>query len=520
MTAAHRNEGKMMQALQDWLDRVTGPVVGVLSPASDWLYAWIMIVMLAGTGLYLTLRGRGLQIRRFGDMLRYVGRSRQGAQGGISSFQAFAMGMATRIGIGNITGVALAIILGGPGSLLWMWLVALIGMATAFAEATLAQIFKSRHHDGTFRGGPSNYILRGLRSRPLAVVFSVAMVFCMFVAMPMVQSNTIAGVLNAAQGTPTWVTGLVVAVLTALVVAGGVRGVARATEIISPAMALVYLFIACVVVAMNIGSVPAFFADVFASAFGLSEALAGTAGGVLAALVNGMRRGLFSNEAGMGTNPNAAATATVAHPVQQGLIQSFGVFVDTILICTATGFIIMTSGALDLATATADDAGHLTTTAITSTMGSWMAWPVAIMIFFFGFSSILGAFAYGEANLVFLRASKAWHVAGKVSIIAFSFVGATLALIFVWVLMDLAMFVVTVLNLVAVLSLSDWVMAALRDYERQKAAISRAGFVEVHDVGCTRRVIEPVFVPRTAGLPGELQGNVWEGAVDSAKAAQ
>ncbi|OCW60639.1 hypothetical protein HMPREF3167_07165 [Trueperella sp. HMSC08B05] len=517
-----------MQEWQEWIDELTGPATAALGSVSDWLYAWIMIAVLMGAGLYLTFRGRALQVRRFGDMLRYVGHSRAGSQGGISSFQAFAMGMATRIGIGNITGVALALILGGPGALFWMWLVALIGMATAFAEATLAQIFKSAHHDGTFRGGPSNYILRGAKSRGLAVAFSVAMVFSMFIAMPMVQANSIAGVLDASQGVPAWVTGAVVAVLAAVVVLGGVRGVARSTEIISPAMALAYLLVAIIVIVMNIGRVPEFFTDVFSSAFGLNEALAGTAGGVLAALVNGMRRGLFSNEAGMGTNPNAAATATVAHPVQQGLIQSFGVFVDTIVICTATGFIIMTAGVLDLTTAIPDDAGHLTTTAITSTMGSWMAWPVAIMIFFFGFSSILGAYAYGEANLVFLRAPQWAITVGKVAIVVFSFVGAVLALTFVWALMDLAMFVVTVLNLVGVLSLSGWVMAALRDYERQKAAIARDGFVEV-PVGAgagaagagtagARRVTEPVFVPSQAGLPGVLEGNVWDGAVNSAKA--
>ncbi|WP_246462340.1 alanine/glycine:cation symporter family protein [Trueperella pecoris] len=518
-TAALLTKEKDMQALQEWLDQMMGPATGVLSAVNDWLYTWVMIAMLVGTGIFLTFRTRGLQIRYFGEMVRYVGKSRQGSQGGISSFQAFAMGMATRIGIGNITGVALALILGGTGALFWMWLVAIFGMATAFAEATLAQIFKSAHHDGTFRGGPANYVLRGLRSRPLAVSFAVAMVFSMFVAMPMVQSNTIAGVLNASQGVPGWVTGLVVAVLTALVVFGGVRGVARATEIISPAMAIAYLVVAFIVVAVNIGHVPAFFSDVFYSAFGLREALAGTAGGLLAALINGLRRGLFSNEAGMGTNPNAAATATVAHPVQQGLIQSFGVFVDTMVICTATGFVIMTSGVLDLAKATPDDAGHLTTTAITQTMGGWMGWPVAIMIFFFGFSSILGAYAYGEANLVFLRASRPVHMAAKVAIVTFSFVGAILALTFVWALMDVAMFVVTVLNLVGVISLSGWVVAALRDYERQKSDIVRDGFIEVDDAGTPRRVTEPVFVPARADLPGALDGDVWAGAVNSARRA-
>ncbi|MDP9806593.1 AGCS family alanine or glycine:cation symporter [Trueperella bonasi] len=509
-----------MEQIQQWLDSATGPLTGFLGGISDWLYTWIMLAVLTGTGIYLTFRSKGLQLRHFGTMTRYIVQSRKGSRGGISSFQAFAIGMATRIGIGNITGVALAMILGGPGALFWMWVVATFGMATAFAEATLAQIFKKRHPDGTFRGGPATYILRGLKSRPLAVAFAVAMVFSMTVAMPMVQSNAIAGVLANSHGVEPWVTGLVVAVLTGVVVVGGVRGVARATEVISPVMAIAYLITALAVIVLNIGALPGFFADVFMSAFGLREALAGTAGGIIAALVNGMRRGLFSNEAGMGTNPNAAATATVSHPVQQGLIQSFGVFLDTMLVCTATGFIIMTSGVLDLSTVTPDDSGVLTTVGVIDTLGGWMAWPMSIMIFFFGFSSILGAYAYGEANLVFLNASRTVHMAARVLQVVFSFVGAVLALTFVWTLMDLAMFVITILNLVGVLSLSGWVLAALKDYERQIAAIKGEGYVEViGSDGAVRRYVTPVFVPDSAGLPGDLGGDAWTEAAASGQLA-
>ncbi len=509
-----------MEQIQQWLDLITGPLTGTLAGMSDWLYTWIMLAVLTGTGIYLTLRSKGLQFRHFVHMARYVLNSRQGAHGGISSFQAFAIGMATRIGIGNITGVALAIILGGPGALFWMWMVALLGMSTAFAEATLAQLFKRRHPDGTFRGGPATYILRGLKSRPLATAFAVSMVFSMTVAMPMVQSNTIAGVLANSQGVEPWVTGLIVAGLTAVVVFGGVRGVARATEIIAPAMALVYLVTALAVIVVNVQALPTFFSDVFLSAVGLRQTVAGTAGGVVAALINGMRRGLFSNEAGMGTNPNAAATATVAHPVQQGLIQSFGVFVDTMLVSSATGFIILTSGVLDLTT-TPDASGYLTTQAITDTLGSWMAWPVAIMIFFLGFSSILGAYAYGEANLVFLKAGKGVHMMARASQVIFSFVGAVLALTFVWVLMDLAMFVVTILNLFGVLSLSGWVIAALKDYERQLATIKERGYVSVvGSDGSEGRYLTPVFVPEQAGLPGDVGGDAWSDAAASAQVAE
>lgn len=488
-----------MDKLQDVIANVTAPAAQWLTSINDWLYTFIMIAALVGTGIWMTIRTRGVQLRHFADMARYVLQSRQGAHGGISSFQAFAMGMATRIGIGNITGIALAIILGGPGALFWMWLVAFVGMATAFAEATLAQIFKRRHPDGTFRGGPAVYILRGLKSRGLAATFAVSMVFAMVIAMPMVQSNTIAGVLSSSHGTESWITGLVVASLTALVLFGGVRGIARATEIISPVMAVFYLLVALTVLLLNFGALPQFFADVFASAFGLKEALFGTAGGFVAALLNGVRRGLFSNEAGMGTNPNAAATATVDHPVHQGLIQSFGVFFDTMFICSATGFIVMTTGVLDLANVSVDDSAHLTTTGITETLGDWMAWPVSIMIFFFGFSSILGAYAYGEANLVFLKAGHRAEVAMRGVVVLSCFLGAILALHFVWTLMDTAMFVVTILNLIALVSLTKWTVAALKDYERQRAQ--------------GREV--PVFIPAEANLPAELGGDAWFFASDS-----
>lgn len=477
-----------MERIQEFFDDITGPWTKSLTSVNDWVYLWIIIAILVGTGLYLTVRTGAVQIRHFGSMISALTSSRKGAEGGISSFQAFTMGMATRIGIGNITGVALAMILGGPGALFWMWLVALIGMSTAFAEATLAQIFKQRHGDGTFRGGPATYILHGLGSRPLAVAFAVCMIFSMVIAMPMVQSNTIAGVLSYSHNVPAWVTAVIVAIATALVLIGGVRTVAKATEIIAPLMALAYLITAIAVVALHIDQVPAFFSQVFQSAFGMNEALAGTAGGILAAILNGVRRGLFSNEAGMGTNPNAAATATVAHPVQQGFVQSFGVFLDTMVVCTATGFIILTSGVLDLQTAVAADADHITTAAITQTLGGWMAIPVSVMIFFFGFSSTVGAFAYAEANIVFLGLNKSWDLVARTCSVVFSAIGAMLALPFVWTLMDSAMAIVTALNLIGVIALASWVKAALVDYEKNPTA---------------------QFDPARAGLPGRLPTNAW-----------
>lgn len=478
-----------MEKFQEWLDNVTGPATEALGSFNDAFYTWVIIGLLVATGIALTILTRGVQFRHLPTMVHHLRHSRQGSEGGISSFQAFAMGMATRIGIGNITGVALAMILGGPGALFWMWLVAIFGMATAFAEATLAQIFKYRHHDGTFRGGPATYILKGTGYRPLAVVFAVCMLFCMAIAMPMVQANTIAGVMSASHGIDSWVTAVVVAVLTLAVIVFGVRGIARATEWISPIMALAYLVTAVAVIALNISAVPQFFVDVFNSAFGLDEAVAGTAGGIMAALLNGVRRGLFSNEAGMGTNPNAAATATVAHPAQQGFIQSFGVFLDTMLVCSATGFIIMTSGVIDLHGLDQDASAYITSDAITTTLGPWMAIPLSIMIFFFGFSSILGAYTYAEGNLDFLGKNTPLY-AGlmQFSFVVTSAIGALLALPFVWNLLDTAMGVVTILNLIGVLALARWVAAALKDYEAGP---------------------EEKFNPSSPHLPRELQTDSW-----------
>ncbi|NLW13815.1 MAG: alanine:cation symporter family protein, partial [Trueperella sp.] len=426
-------------------------------------------------------------------MLHQLKRSRKGAEGGISSFQAFAIGMATRIGIGNITGVALAMILGGPGALFWMWVVAFFGMATAFAEATLAQLFKQRHDDGTFRGGPATYILHGTGSKLLASLFAVFMIFSMVVAMPMVQANSISGVLYGSHNTPLWISGTIIAISVGVVLVGGVRGIARATEWISPIMAIAYLLTAIAIIALNLDALPGFFSDVFRSAFGLDEALAGTAGGIFAAILNGTRRGLFSNEAGMGTNPNAAATATVAHPVSQGLIQALGVFLDTMLVSTATGFIILTSGVIDLGVMDESAASHITSDAVTETLGGWMAVPFSIMIFFFAYSSILGAYAYAEANMVFLNwTSAGWKIGSRIVAVLSSGIGAILAVPFVWTLMDSAMAIVTVFNLIGVIALTNWVTRTLRDFEKQL------------ELGK-----DLAFNASSAGLPKALPTNGW-----------
>jgi len=300
----------------------------------DWIntqmYSWLLIYLLAGAGLYFTIRSRAMQVRLFGRMVATIATSRETTEG-ISPFQAFAISLASRVGTGNIAGVAIAITLGGPGAVFWMWMIALIGMATAFIEATLAQVFKVRWHDGTYRGGPAFYIWRGLRSWKWGAAFAVALLFTFGIAFEMVQANTIATTLETAHGVPVAVTAIGLAILTGAVILGGIKSVARVAEWVAPLMAVVYILVALVILVLNLDRLGLVFYEIVQSAFGLNEAFAGTAGGITAALLNGVKRGLYSNEAGMGSAPNAASTATTVHPARQGLIQSAGVFVDTIL---------------------------------------------------------------------------------------------------------------------------------------------------------------------------------------------
>ncbi|HME78372.1 MAG TPA: alanine/glycine:cation symporter family protein, partial [Mycobacterium sp.] len=276
------------------------------------------------------MRTRFIQIRYFGRMLAQLGRSRT-HDGGISPFQAFCVGLASRVGTGNIAGVAIALTVGGPGAIFWMWMVALLGMATALIEATLGQMFKVRADDGTFRGGPAFYIQRGLGSRAGGVLFAILLVFTFGIAFNMVQANAISDVLKTSHAIEVdWTTaGLVV--LAAPVLFGGVRRVARVAEFVLPVMAVAYVLLAVVIIAVNITNLPRVIEQIIGGAFGIKEIAGGFTGGVAAAMLNGVKRGLFSNEAGMGSAPNVAATATVSHPVKQGLIQSLGVFVDTMI---------------------------------------------------------------------------------------------------------------------------------------------------------------------------------------------
>jgi AGCS family alanine or glycine:cation symporter len=389
--------------------------------------------------------------------------------------------------------VAIAMTLGGPGAIFWMWCVALLGMATAFVEATLAQIFKVAMPDGTFRGGPAFYIERGLGSRFWGMAFAVLLIFTFGIAFNAVQANTIAGVLRDAHTVdPKW-TGVILMLLAAPVFFGGMRRIARVAEWLLPAMAVGYIGLALVIVAMHLDRLPGAILLIVQSAFGIGPAAAGVAGGIAAALLNGVKRGLFSNEAGMGSAPNTAATATVKHPATQGFVQSLGVFVDTMVICSMTAFIILVSGLYDPATTGKIAGASLTQAAVSDTFGTAGQWLMTVIVFAFAFSSVLGNYAYADANLTFLRGDRRAFVVLRIVALLAVALGSIAELPLVWTIADIAMGLMTLVNVTALVLLSRWATAALVDYE------------QAHEAGR-----QPAFSAKeTPGLPAARANLVW-----------
>lgn len=459
---------------------------------SDWVYTYILIALLIGTGLYFTIRTGGVQFREFGQMIRGIFGSRNKDGDGISSFQAFAIGLASRVGTGNIAGVSVALVAGGPGAIFWMWIVALVGMATAFIEATLAQLFKIRWHDGTFRGGPAFFIQRGLGSRLWGAIFAVFLIFSFGISFEMVQANTIAETLNSNFGLPAWATALGLVIICAPIVFGGIKRVAKVTEWLAPTMAIVYILIAIVIVVMNFDQIIPVFKLIFASAFNLEAGVGGTAGGMLAAMLNGARRGLFSNEAGMGSAPNAASTAQVTHPAKQGFIQSIGVFVDTILVCSATAFIVLNAAPNVFTAGTQPEleGASLTIASAQSQLGDWIGPVMVVLIFVFAFSSIIGNYTYAEVNFDFLTGGKEWGDYALRTLVLLSVaIGALASLPAVWNFADITMAGMALINLVAILILGKWALGALKDYRVNPQ--------------------RPFVATNNPNMPGELPTDVW-----------
>ena len=446
-------------AADGWLNRV-------VTASNDFLWTYVLIAVLIGCSLYFTLRSRGVQFRMIGEMFRLLGESTNKHDGKkhVSSFQACAVSVATRVGTGNLAGVATAIAIGGPGAVFWMWIIALLGSASAFIESTLAQLFKKRHKD-SFIGGPAFYILKGLKQPWLAALFAVLISVTFGLSYNSIQSNTICSAMNVAFGFDPIIVGIVLAGISLVVIFGGIHRIARVSSILVPLMALGYLLLALFVIFRHLDLIPQVFTLIFQDAFGIRP-IAG--GGIAATLMNGIKRGLFSNEAGEGSAPNVAATASTSHPVKQGLIQALGVFTDTLVVCSCTAFIILFSG-VDIQGGPGGIA--LTQSALEAEIGHFGTVFIAVAILLFAYSSIIGNYYYGEANIHFLTRKK-WvmslyrFLSGGVMVIF----GALASLDLVWSIGDLCMALLTACNLYAIVRLSKYAFRLLNDYCAQKKA--------------------------------------------------
>lgn len=424
------------------------------------LWTYILIVLLLGAGFYFTIGTKFVQFRLFGEMFRLIVEKKENDKG-VSPFQAFTISTASRVGTGNITGVALAIGVGGPGAVFWMWVIAIIGMATAFIESTLAQVYKVKDGD-SFRGGPAYYMEKALGQRKLAIVFSILLTLSFGFIFNAVQSNTIATSVGEAFNIPPYIIGIILVVLTAMIIFGGVHRIVKVTQVIVPVMAIFYLLIALYVVVTNLSEIPAVFRIIFTQAFGLQEAAGGALG---VAIMQGVRRGLFSNEAGMGSVPNAAATASTSHPAKQGLVQSLGVFFDTIIICSATAFIIILAGLYNTGES---DGIVLTQDSFAVHVGSWAPYFIAIAIIFFAFSSIVGNYYYGETNIEFMNAHKGWLTGYRILVLGMVMFGSLAKVSLVWNLADLFMGFMAMLNILVILILGKIAFRVLDDFTKQR----------------------------------------------------
>ena len=448
---------------------------------NGWVWSPALVGLCLLAGLYFSFGTRFIQVRRFGEMARLLFSTDKSQKEGITSFQAFSMALSGRVGTGNIVGVATAIGYGGPGAIVWMWIIAFLGAGSAFAEATLAQIFKDSHN-GEYRGGPAYYIEKGLRAKWLAVIFAICAVIACGMFLPPVQANGIAiSFANTLEVNPAWI-GLGVALLIGFVIIGGVKRIANVAQVVAPFMAILYILLAIIILIIHASAVPAVFGNMIRSAFGMNEALGGILGSTIAW---GVKRGIYSNEAGQGTAPIVAAAAKVSHPVKQGMVQAFSVYVDTLLVCTATAVMILAcktyniydaQGGLLYASQVAKlgepDVSY-TTAAISTLLGGKIGgFVVSIALFFFAFTTIMAYYYYAETNLVYLfgkgRMEQVLIWVLRILMIAAVYYGSINKASMIWSLGDIGVGTMAWINIVAILLLSRMAFKALRSYEKQK----------------------------------------------------
>ena len=463
----------------------------------------VVPVFLILAGVYFGVRTLFVQIRLFPDMLKAVaetpkGKDREGRDldeefGGLSAFKAFTISAASRVGTGNIAGVALAISIGGPGSVFWMWMLALLGGATAFVESTLAQLWKTKDAEGNYHGGPAYYMTRGLGWKPLAVIFSAFLAVTYGFVYNAIQTNSIVEAVGGSLGTDSvalkGVVAAVIATLTALVIFGGVTRIASWTQVIVPFMAGAYILIGLAVLVINWREIPGMIEMIVGHALGLEQVVGA---GIGAAFMQGMRRGLFSNEAGMGSAPNAAATATVSHPVKQGLVQTLGVYFDTLLVCSITAFVVLLGPAV---TYGRDDiqGASLTQSALADSVGAWGAHAITFILFFLAFSSVIGNYYLAQANLQYLTDSKTAMTVFRLVVIGFVIFGAFGSVPLVWALGDTMAGLLAIFNIVAIIPLGGVVLKLLKNFNDQR-----------------RKGIDPVF--HREMLPELKNVEFWDGS--------
>ena len=444
-------------------------LVAKIDAVNTVLWGYLLIFLLLGCGIYFTFRSGFAQLKLFKDMIGLVstklpslGDGEERAKGEISSFQAFCISIASHVGTGNLAGVAIAVAAGGPGALFWMWIIALLGGATSIIENTLAQVYKVKDNQGGFRGGPAYYMEKALGWKGLGLVFSIIVIVTFGLIFNTVQANTIVQAFNQSMGLSLHTGALIVTICTALVIFGGLKRIADVSSVVVPVMAIAYVVIALIVLIINFAELPRLFMNIIENAMGIRQVAGGALG---VTILQGVKRGLYSNEAGMGSAPNAAATSHVSHPVKQGLMQSFGVFVDTILICTATGFIVLLYPEYQ----TAGFKGiQLTQVALSHSVGNWGAMFITVCIFLFAFSSIIGNYYYGEANLDFLYNSKTALTIFRILVIVVVYIGSIMKLDLVWNMADIFMGTMALINIITISILSPIALKVIKDYVKQR----------------------------------------------------
>ncbi|WP_139488830.1 alanine/glycine:cation symporter family protein [Brevibacillus dissolubilis] len=465
---------------------------------NDLIWSQALIYLCLGTGLFYSIATRFLQVRHIKDMVKLIFEGKS-SEAGVSSFQALSLALSGRVGTGNIAGVATAIAYGGPGAVFWMWAMAFLGASSAFVESTLGQVYKSKQ-DGQFRGGPAFYIEKGLNIKWYAVLFSIVTVVATGLLLPGVQANSIAAGMENGLGVSPYITGIGLVILLSAIIFGGVKRIAGVAEIVVPFMALGYILLALFIVAVNIDKLPGVISLIFTSAFGVDAAF----GGILGAAISwGVKRGIYSNEAGQGTGAHAAAAAEVSHPAKQGLVQAFSVYVDTLLVCSATAFMILITGMYNVkpdgAPAIVNNLGDIepgpmyTQQAVETVLPGYGGPFVAIALLFFAFTTIMAYYYMAETNLAYInqKVKRPWmDYLLKFGILAVTFYGSIKTASLAWTLGDIGVGSMAWLNIIAILLLTKPALRVLKDYDTQR-----------------KEGKDPVFDPVKLGIKG---ADFWE----------